>query len=392
MTPVKTIDEIAAEAIEAYLKAFGEEPAALGIAPGRVNLIGDHVDYEGGLVFPMTINRWVAVAAGPNGKDQLLGVRATDPDTIDEWIGLKAEGAGSSWLRYVAGVIDGYDKQWWEQDGLNVAVSSSLPMGAGLSSSAALESATAVALEALGAPALSPTDRALLCQKAEHDFAHVPCGIMDQLTVCHGIADTALKIDCRSLEVDPVTLPNSAEIIVINSGVHHELGQSEYPKRRKECRKAARALKVELLREASLESMTGCRSLWGITRKRARHVISEIERVKTFAGHLQSGDLVRAGKCMYESHESLRDLYEASCPELDTLVNIASEVPWVYGARMTGGGFGGSIVCLVQKGAYTAGHIEWQYERATGIKTEAMKVRAVEGAHARQLPTSLLKG
>lgn len=380
MNQSTSISALAADAAEAYRLHFREEPIAIGVAPGRVNLIGEHVDYEGGLVLPMAINRWLAVALGVNEEAILRG---TSPQTasseggVDEWRDSDPSGS-RSWLKYVAGVSHGYRELGWSAAGVNVAIASSLPLGAGLSSSAAIETAAAIAMEAAGAPALSSVDRALLCQKAEHDFAGVPCGLMDQLTVGCAKLDHALLIDCRSQETTPVPLPTNVEVLVVNTGVRHDLGQSEYPKRRAECREAAKLLGVELLRDATTEGVR--RTLVGearaTIRNRAEHVVLEIARVREFSHALEANDLVGLGRLMGESHDSLRDLFEVSCGELDALVSIGRAIPNVIGCRMTGGGFGGSAVFLVVKSAIeaVASEIQSRYRVETGLEAEPLRV------------------
>lgn len=386
-----TIAELAIEAARAYRETFGQEPRAIGVAPGRVNLIGEHVDYEGGLVLPMAIDRWLAVALGTNDDEVLRGTsqQAGGPDSAisecSEW----REGGDvnrDGWLKYAAGVWHGYRERGWDARGVNLAVASSIPPGAGLSSSAALETATAVAMEFAGAPALSPDERAMLCLKAEHDFAGVPCGAMDQLVVGKAEAGQALLIDCRSLETSPVRLPDGIGILVVNTGVRHELGASEYPRRRAECREAAGLLGVESLRDAALDGVE--KTLAGAGREtirnRAEHVVREIARTRRFSEAMDASDLAAAGALMRESHDSLRDLFEVSCAELDALVSIGRELPEVLGCRMTGGGFGGSAVFLVAELSIdaVAREIQTHYRAETGVDAEALRVSPVGAARA----------
>lgn len=388
MNQSRTIADLAIEASRDYREQFGHEPRAIGVAPGRVNLIGEHVDYEGGLVLPMAIDRWLAVALGTNDDGVLRGISrqiAGPGGAISEWReGVDTVSCG--WLKYVGGVWHGYRELGWDARGVNFAVASSIPPGAGLSSSAALETATAAAMESAGAPELSPDERAMLCLKAEHDFAGVPCGAMDQLVVGKAEAGQALLIDCRSLETSPVRLPDGIGILVVNTGVRHELAASEYPRRRAECREAAALLGVESLRDATMDGVE--KSLAGegreTIRNRAEHVIREIARTRSFSEAMAASDLAAAGALMRESHDSLRDLFEVSCAELDALVTIGRDLPDVLGCRMTGGGFGGSAVFLVVESSIDAAarEIQARYRAETGVDAEALRVYPVGAARA----------
>lgn len=355
----------------------------MGVAPGRVNLIGEHVDYEGGLVLPMAIDRWVAVAFGEHDQPIVRGVTASaSGETCEQATGERQP--DGPWVKYVAGVLDGYRQLGWEAGGASVAVASTLPAGAGLSSSAALETATAVAMEDSAATTLSPKDRALLCQKAEHEFAGVPCGIMDQLTVGCAREGHALSIDCRSLDWEAVALPEGFAVLVVDTGVGHELGESEYPKRRAECREAADLLGVDLLSDADpslIEKRLPGNGL-ATVRNRARHVVNEIGRVRKFAIALENNDREGIARTMAGSHDSLRDLYEVSCDELDALVTIGRDLDGVVGCRMTGGGFGGSVVMLVEADAGDAveREIVLRYAAATGLEAATIRVKPVDGA------------
>jgi galactokinase len=387
----RTIADLAAEAAAAFRLKFNQEPRAIGVAPGRVNLIGEHVDYEGGLVLPMAIDRWLVVALGTHDEDVMRGASVqmdSAAGTVTEW-GPGNDSCATGWLKYVAGVWHGYRERGWAPRGINLAVVSSLPPGAGLSSSAALETATAVAMESAGAPALSADERAMLCLKAEHDFAGVPCGAMDQLVVGKAEAGRALLIDCRSLETQSVPLPDGIGVLVVNTGVRHELAASEYPKRRAECREAAALLGVEMLREATLNSPA--KTLLGAghatLRNRAEHVVREIERTRAFADAMAASDLAAAGELMRASHDSLRDLFEVSCAELDTLVTVGRGMPEVLGCRMTGGGFGGSAVFLVEESSIeaVARDIQSRYRAEIGLEAEALLVSPVGAAQALDL-------
>ena len=339
-------------------------------APGRVNLIGEHTDYNDGFVLPMAIERHVTIRVRPRG-DRLAVLRTQRdrrPVTLD--LTETIHPVGRSWSNYVRGVIEGYRIHGFEIPGFDAEISATLPAGAGLSSSAAIEVATATVVEALCGRSLPREDKALLCQQAEHEFAGVPCGIMDQFAVCFGKAGHALQLDCRSLEVVAVPIDAAVRVLVFDSGVKHSLADGEYAKRRAECASAARCLGVGSLRDvtaADLEAAAG--RLPATEFARARHVVGEIARVPAFIEALAGRDWNSAGRLMGESHRSLSVDYAVSCGELDRIVELAAGVPGIIGCRMTGGGFGGSAVALVEAdGAEEAGRLLHDaYRDATGI-------------------------
>jgi galactokinase len=323
-------------------------------APGRVNLIGDHTDYTGGLVLPMAIDRYTTIEAVPQTSAIDL---ASTSDVNPVHLALPVtspENVSPPWGRYVAGVAAelGNDCR-----GFRGTVSTTLPIGSGLSSSAALEVAVALAC---GAPH-EPLALAQLCQRAEQRATGVPCGIMDQLTSVAGVKDHALLIDCHSLEISPVTIPSSARIVV-KFIAHRRLASSAYGQRVTECATAERL--IGPLRSASLRDVESIAD--DVILRRARHVVSENERA---CGALRANDLARFGALMVESHASLRDDYEVSTPEMDAAVEAAIAIPGVYGARLTGGGFGGCIVILASSEA-----------QITVDDTTSWEVRAVDGA------------
>jgi galactokinase len=385
------MDDLIHQVLTGFRASFGCEPLGMAVAPGRVNLIGDHVDYEGGYVLPMAIEKWTVVAVGPGEQGLIRGVSS---QTNQRGSGQSEWFVGSPrdrkiWLKYVAGVLDGYQSLGWDCRGLNVSVSSSLPIGAGLSSSAALEMATAIGLEQLGAPVQEPKTRAQLCQKAEHEYAGVPCGIMDQLTVGCGVEGHAMLIDCRSLEFEPIPLSSEVVCLVIGCGVQHDLGESGYPQRRAQCAAAAKQLGVQLLREAGAEDLDRIdkKGDGEIVYRRARHVVREIARTTEAAGAIQEGDWLQVGKLMSESHASLRDDFESSCPEMDALVAICDGIGrsgGIYGARMTGGGFGGSAIALVEgkSSEFVRAQIRRQYLEETGLEVNMFQSRPAHGARS----------
>ncbi len=371
-----SIQAILRGAVAAYTERFGAAPAAAAAAPGRVNLIGEHTDYSGGFVLPMAIDRACVAVGGPSGEAGTSTLLAAD---LDETAVIRHDGllrpssagpdatpsplARGGWGSYIAGVMAGFERVTGRvTPGFNIAVTASVPFGGGLSSSAALEVSVATLLEQLYGVALDPVEKALLCQRAEHEFAGVPCGIMDQFIATMGREGHALLIDCRSLETTPVPMPpasgpGSAVVLIANSNVHHALADGEYARRRDAVESAARALSVESLRDATPSMVESSDRLNEEERRCARHVVTENERTIKAAEALKVGDLRAMGALMDASHNSLRDDLRVSCPELDTLVDLARASKGVYGARMTGGGFGGSIVALVGTAAGNA-HLE----------------------------------
>jgi galactokinase len=312
-------------------------------APGRVNVIGDHTDYTGGLVLPMAIDL-ETVVTGDRGGDRvrLTSDRAPAPAVVALDAGDPA-GVEPPWARYVAGVVAVSRRA----AGFTGTVTTTIPLGAGLSSSAALEVAVALAL---GCDP-DPVPLAQLCQRAEHVATGVPCGIMDQLVSAAAVAGSLLLIDCRSLDRTPIPVPDGVAFVGVHSGEHRELAGSAYADRRDECEAAER--EIGPLRDASLPDVGTVAD--PVVRARARHVVTENARVLAFVDALASGDLPSAGALMLESHASLRDDFAVSTPRVDALVARLAATPGVWGARMTGGGFGGVVVALCDPAAPIAG-------------------------------------
>jgi galactokinase len=314
-------------------------------SPGRVNLIGDHTDYTGGLVLPMTIDRYTTIRGRPMAnKVRLQSQSEPKPVEFDLPV-ISPEKINPSWGRYVAGVAAEMQSHAHGFDG---EVSCTIPIGAGLSSSAALEVATALAL----GDTSTPVERAKLCQRAEVRGVGVPCGIMDQLTVTSGIRDHALLIDCHELTISPVQLPTDVKVVV-QFIAERKLTSSGYAERVAQC-KAAEQI-IGPLRLADLSSLDSISDL--MVRRRARHVVSENQRVRDFAAMLHTGDIKSAGKLMIESHNSLDHDFETSTTQMNSAIESAIAQPGVFGARMTGGGFGGCIVILADAEARLDG---WQ--------------------------------
>lgn len=331
-----------------FAAAFGAAPVVVALAPGRVNLIGEHTDYTGGFVLPVAIPQTTQVALRPRG-DRLVrvvsqAVGTDQPQTFE----LGREAKRGAWIDYVMGTTVALARAGHPTAGFDAMIASDVPMGAGLSSSAALEIALLRALR--GAFALDLDDVALakLGRAAETDFVGAPIGIMDQMAASLADAATALFIDTRTLEWTRYALPAEGELVVVDSGVAHDHATGDYATRRRECERATELLGVERLRDVTDPARLG--GLPEPLRRRARHVVTENARVLEAVDAIRSSDVVRLGRLLDASHASLRDDFEVSVPAVDRLVDIAQSDPDVLGARMTGGGFGGAIVALARRG------------------------------------------
>jgi galactokinase len=320
---------------EEFRRWAGREPAQIWAAPGRVNLIGEHTDYNGGFVLPIAIDRFTTVAAGADDDDVL---RCHSLEVADD----------SGWTKYVDGVVQALAAEGVRVGGADVLVTSTVPTGAGLSSSAALEVGTAAALSALAGSELEPRRLAQVAYRAETEFVGVPVGIMDQTVVAAAQQGHAVFLDTRSLDIEHVPFdPSSAglHVVVVDSGVRRALDDGRYAERRKECEAAAAALGVDQLRDATLEQVENA-PMDHKLKCRARHVVTEDERVLRAVDLLRARDLTGLGPLLLASHASLRDDFEVSIPELDRVVDVAM-ARGAVGARMTGGGFGGCAIALV---------------------------------------------
>jgi galactokinase len=350
-------------------------------APGRVNLIGEHTDYNQGLVLPAALDLECRVTAAPS-RWNLLKARSLDLEPERSWPLGSFERHGD-WSDYVAGVAVELARLGVRIPAAELEISSTVPIGAGLSSSAALEVSVALALCGLAGVAIPPIELALACQRAENHFVGMRCGIMDQLISLLGRQDHALLLDCRTLDKRPIPLPPGGELVIVNTMVKHQLAATEYNRRRQECEQAATLLDKSL-RDATLAEAA---ALPDPLRRRARHVISENTRVEEFVAACASSDLQTAGTAMYASHASLRDDFEVSCPELDFLVATARGIgsvvgAGVIGARMTGGGFGGCTVNLVRPGAVDGFRscIAAAYRERFAIDPQIYVCRTADGA------------
>ena len=380
--------EISAETIAPYFEQyFGHKPQVIAASPGRVNLIGEHTDYNEGFVLPMALNKInvVAVAPSPTGQHRWIGAHGEQPVVIDP---ADADKTGDPfWSNYVRGVICMLGRRGIKVPPVDMLIDSNVPRGGGLSSSAAFEVSACTALAALCGAEVTPTERALIGQATEHEFVNVPCGIMDQFISANGQKDHALMLDCKDLsyKLIPMTDP-AVSVLVIDSAVKHSLADGGYAARRKNCEDACAILGIHSLREATLEQLDANKAKLGdLCYRRARHVVGENLRVAEFAEAVAAGDWNAAGRAMRGSHASLRDDFEVSCAEVDTLVSLADTIPSaaaVYGARMTGGGFGGCIVALVKSDSVeqVAHEMLDAYRDALGIETAYLVTRPGAGA------------
>ena len=370
-----------------FASVYGGPPEIFS-APGRVNLIGEHTDYNEGFVLPMAIDRRTYVAAAPR-TDRHVRVRTLDLDDEAEFdLDEPKVGLEKKWLAYVAGTAWVLRRRHFRLCGADMMITSNVPIGGGLSSSAALEVATGKAFVSIAGTEIEPIVLALAAQEAENVFVGARCGNMDQLTATLGKRDHALLIDCRSLETKHIQLNHlDAEIVVCNTNVKHDLATSAYNQRRLECEQGVEILKKKLpsitaLRDVSIQEFAACEDdLPEPIRRRCRHVITENERTLLAADAFARGNKNELAKLMKLSHESLRDDYEVSCFELDTIVELAWSHRAVFGARMTGGGFGGCTVNLVAPQQVTdfGEFVTDEYRKATRIDTEIFAVRADDG-------------
>ena len=379
-----------------FLDRFDSPAATVVAAPGRVNLIGEHVDYNDGFVLPMALERYVVIAAAPAAATSSstntiriysVALGRTETISLDQPIQPIQTGE-RHWINYVAGVVAAFVSLGKKVPNFDAVIDSNIPLGGGLSSSAALEVATATLLEQLTGTVLEPRDKALLCQQAEHEFAGVPCGIMDQFSSVFGRSNELMLIDCHSQRLEYVPFfSDKISILLTNSNVQHQLSGGEYAARRGECIAALKKLAKESWREVTLEQIEDARGiLTKVEFQRSKHVVSEIIRTVQAAKAFRAGDWNAIGRLMYASHRSLSDDFEVSCSEMDTLVEIASTIGkenGMFGSRMTGGGFGGCTVSIVdnEKLELVASTIIKQFKLATGITATCFSSRPGRGSH-----------
>src|SRR5215207_7830451 len=395
-TPMNT--ELIERIKNIFQEKFGSAPTHVARAPGRVNLLGEHVDYNDGFVLPAAIDRATYIVFAPNDATQTVLVAADfDQETSfsSQTIPSKTQVDGTplpEWAQYPAGVMWALNERQLATPGMKAIYASDVPRGSGLSSSASVELVYATAWQALGGWALPAMERALLGQKAENQYVGVNCGIMDQFASACGVENKLLLLDCRSLEWNTIPLPEVVSIVIADTKVRRKLTSGEYNKRRAACEEAVRLLQHDLpdiksLRDVSVEEFNRfARKLPEEVMKRSRHVVEEIERSNQAETLLGAGNIQRFGELMNECHVSLRDLYEVSCPELNVMVDIAQSLEGCYGARLTGAGFGGCTVNLVahEQAEMFSKALAEGYQAELGYPPEIYITRASNGAELLQ--------
>lgn len=367
-------------------------PPRVFSAPGRVNLIGEHTDYNDGFVLPAAINFKTVVAAAPR-TDSIIEVFAVDMDDIDTF-DLTASiipSSGHMWANYLRGMAKVLVKMGYPLTGASLAITGNIPTGAGLSSSASLEMALGYAFLALSGTPIDGARLAKAGQDAENNFVGVQCGIMDQFISALGKKDHAMLLDCRDLHYESVSIPSDTAIIIVDSGIKRGLVDSEYNTRREQCTSAAKFLGVQSLRDVSVEMFDAhAGDTPPVLAKRARHVITENDRTRRTAAALEMGDMHTVGTLLNASHVSMRDDFEITVPAIDTLVEILQNIPGVYGARMTGGGFGGCCVALTPNSVTqkVIDAVETQYPQKTCCYNATVyRCHASDGAGERVFET-----
>lgn len=388
LQPNPNLSDLVSDAAAGLKQRFQAEATITAAAPGRVNLIGEHIDYCDGFVMPFAIDRYIVIAGRPNGSHEARIATAISEDIATIDLTELQQVSEPKWANYLRGVIRGFQDRGYTIPGFDAFILSSVPGGAGLSSSAALECATATFLEGLLGIHLDTREKALLCQKAEHDFAHVPCGIMDQFASAFGQPNRLVLIDCQSGEPEMVPFENpDLTVLISNTLVSHELSDGGYAARRKHTEDGLSILGKASWRDVvTTDVQTHWETLGEPVNRRARHVVGEISRTISAAAALARNDFEALGPLMAASHDSLRDDFNVSCKELDILVEIARNIGrqgGVIGARMTGGGFGGSTVTLCEssKASEIAATLSAEYEKATGIQPQIFASRPAQGAH-----------
>lgn len=358
-------------------------------APGRVNLIGEHTDYNDGFVMPMAIERATWLAGRRRSDDRVVLHSGDFDESAEVELGAgENKTAGPAWADYLHGVAWAMNSRYPRLEGWEGLSLSNIPIGAGLSSSASFELAIAGAFAAAGGLEWDARRMSLLCNKAEVEWVGVHCGMMDHLTSAEGRAGKALLIDCRSLESKPIRLPENLVVVILDTGESRTLAGSAYNERREQCEEAAQLLDVASLRDASLQLLESSgKEMDPVIFRRARHVISENERTLRAAEAMGKNDLSLLGELMAKSHESLRGDYEVSCAELDAMVSCAQAAPGCVGARMTGAGFGGCAVALVEEQAVEdfLAEVAPCYRAATGIEPKLYVTKAADGVEIAEL-------
>jgi galactokinase len=385
------VDNRARPLEQRFVQLFGESPRIYQ-APGRVNLIGEHTDYNDGFVMPAAIGFYTRALVAPRLDRKLVIHSENYSEQVEFDLDHLPPTRAGHWSDYVIGVVKMLVQSGKKLGGANLLVDGNVPQGAGLSSSASIEVAVGYALLDLADQADTRTDidrtkLALLCQQAENEFVGAHCGIMDQFVASHGKRGQVLLLDCRSLVYRQLPLPDDVALAICNTMVKHSIAKGEYNRRRAECEAAVRGLSKYLpntraLRDVTPEHLQAYgHELPDVVMRRCRHVVNENARVLQAAAALERGDLQAFGTLMLESHRSLRDDFEVSCSELDLMVKLAEQAEGVYGTRMTGGGFGGCTIALVQAAWVEAFQrtVQEGYERSTGCKPEIYVCSAADG-------------
>ena len=370
-----------------FSRRFGYEPLLVR-APGRVNLIGEHTDYNGGFVLPAAVDKEMTFAVGLNGGEKIRLVAFDLSEEFELANSAEISPSDTHWANYLLGVAAQFQQRGHAVPGFDCVFAGTVPMGAGMSSSAALECGLAFALNHFLKTNLETMELARIAQLAEHTYAGVQCGIMDQFASLFGREGRVVRLDCRSLDYEYFPFDTQAcRIVLCNSGVKHSLASSEYNTRRQECERGVSVLQqhykgISTLREATLEQLEAVRAeLGGTVYRRCAYVVQENARVEAACRHLEAGDLAAFGREMYASHAGLRDDYEVSCAELDVLVEAAKAAPGVFGARMMGGGFGGCTINLVAPEHVEAfiATVSAVYQEKLGLKLETYQTTIVAG-------------
>ncbi len=374
-----------------YTQQFGGAPQTISQAPGRVEILGNHTDYNGGHVLTVAIDRTIAIAGSRNGSDSVCVYSNVMGESTKFSINDLNHDEASPWADYVKGVAEQVQKLGVTLGGFHAVICGDLPIGAGVSSSAALETSTALLLKALFPYDIEPMALAQLCRRAENEFVGMPCGLLDQFTSTFGKENAMLWLDCDTLEHEAYIMPQPApKIVLCHSGVKHQLVEGEYKSRRDQCVEAARVLgektnkQPRFLRDIPYEEFLQHKdSLEPVVQMRAQHIMEENIRVLKGVEALRQGDLVTLGECIFQSHASSKDLFENTCPELDILIEEAKTIPGCYGAKMTGGGFGGATVNLVEAAKIDdfTQTIKTRYKERAGLSCDPMICEAASGAH-----------
>ncbi|WP_428773227.1 galactokinase [Vibrio sp.] len=378
---------------DAFSQLLGYPPSHIIQAPGRVNLIGEHTDYNDGFVLPCAINYQTVVAAARRDDNRVRVIAVDYQHQLDEFdLDQPIEHLqDKTWANYIRGVVKCLQARGYQFGGVDIVVSGNVPQGAGLSSSAALEVVIGQTFKTLYQLEISQAEIALNGQQAENEFVGCNCGIMDQLISAEGVANHALLIDCRSLETEPVTMPQEMAVVIINSNKRRGLVDSEYNTRRRQCEQAAQFFAVPALRDVTMAQFEArAAELDPVVAQRARHVISENDRTLQAAQALKAGDMALLARLMAESHSSMRDDFAITVPEIDTLVEIVKQVIGEQGGvRMTGGGFGGCIVALMppELVADVVHAVSELYQAKTGLKETVYVCHATDGAGTVTLTT-----